>query len=139
MGDRGNLAVPGGGNRCLCAGREADWARLAFTLLLATTLLGVLVLRRVGYGAVEGLGVAVRDPEARVKVAPGIALTAIGGVLLVLPGFLTDLIGLSLLLAPVRRWCGTALRRAMQRGERTTTSVVDLAPDEWHREPDPKL
>ena len=37
-------------------------------------------------------------------------LVVLAGLLLFLPGFLTDLVGVALLIAPVRRWCGRTFR-----------------------------
>jgi UPF0716 protein FxsA len=112
----------------------------AFMLLLATTLLGVLVLRQAGHGQLTGFRVAVsgRNVTAIEADSDGF-LTILGGFLLVLPGFITDLIGLLLLLGPIRRWCGATLRRAVHGRERDRNSVVDLAPDEWRQVPDREL
>ncbi len=65
----------------------------------------------------------------------GIVLLA--GILLLIPGFITDLAGLLLLLAPLWR----ALSAALGRGgpPARTDGVVDLAPEQWHQVPDPAL
>jgi UPF0716 protein FxsA len=112
----------------------------AFTLLLATTALGILVLRLAGRTQMAGFRVAVSDRNITAIEADRVGfLTILGGFLLVLPGFITDLIGLLLLLGPVQRWCGTMLLRALDRRERAANSVVELTPDEWHRVPDREL
>jgi len=112
----------------------------AFTLLLATTVLGMLVLRLAGRGKMAGFRVAVSERNVTAIEADGVGfLTILGGFLLVLPGFITDLIGLLLLLGPVQRWCGAMLRRLLARRERTANPVVELTPDEWHRVPDREL
>jgi UPF0716 family protein affecting phage T7 exclusion len=58
----------------------------------------------------------------------------IGGILLVLPGFITDVAGALLLLPTTRRLIGAAIGRAVkkQRAARQP-EVLDLAPDEWHQ------
>ncbi len=112
----------------------------AFALLLATTLFGLLLLRQVGRGRLTGFRVAVSDRSITAVEADSDGfLTILGGFLLVLPGFITDLIGLLLLLGPIRRWLGTALRRAVQGSDRDRNSVVDLASDEWRQVPDREL
>ena len=66
----------------------------------------------------------------------------LGGLLLVLPGFITDAIGLLLLVAPLRSWLtrtfGGAVSRHAQQSRRQD-GVVDLDPDEWQRVPDREL
>jgi UPF0716 family protein affecting phage T7 exclusion len=60
----------------------------------------------------------------------------VGGALLVVPGFITDAIGLVLLLAP-RAVSRALLRRVVKRPqEATRPGVVDLDRDQWQREPD---
>ena len=65
----------------------------------------------------------------------------LGGFLLVLPGFITDAIGLLLLLPFTRSLLGAALRRAVGRAERASgqPEVVDLPPGEWRRMPDERI
>jgi UPF0716 protein FxsA len=58
-------------------------------------------------------------------------VTVLAGLLLILPGFLTDLVGIGLLIGPVRRWCGRVFRTWIGRKGRGERSVVDLAPGEW--------
>src|SRR5262245_60818902 len=92
----------------------------ALVLQLATTVAGLLVLRLVGRGrfalfrrTVVGRGSS--GIEARFEANPHSFLVVLGGVLLALPGFITDVIGAVLLLGPVRQWCGQYLRRATGR------------------------
>lgn len=80
------------------------WIGLGWTLLalVATSLLGVVVVRRAGTRALAQLGAAVRDgrpPTADLADAGGVVLA---GFLLVLPGFVGDLLGAALLARPVR-------------------------------------
>ena len=112
----------------------------AFLLLFATTLLGIFVLRQVGRGRLTGFRVAVgeRNITAFEANSDGF-LIILGGLLLALPGFITDLIGLLLLLGPIRRWCGAALQRAARGRKHDRDAVVDLDPDEYRRVPDRQL
>ncbi len=66
-------------------------------------------------------------------------LILLAGILLLIPGFITDAIGLALLIAPLRRaLLGLAgLRPSAAR--RPADGVVDLEPEQWHRVPDPAL
>jgi UPF0716 protein FxsA len=115
----------------------AAWIGLswAFGLMVLTTLAGYLVLRTVGRSGIARLRVV--DGTVETFEADGL-LIALGGLLLLLPGFVTDLIGAALLLPPVRRRCGSAVLR-MVRSRTQRRGPVDLEPGEWRRVPDPEL
>ena len=66
-------------------------------------------------------------------------LTVLAGLLLFLPGFLTDLVGVALLIGPVRRWCGRTFRRWVRRRNPADRSTIDLAQGEWHQLPEREL
>jgi UPF0716 protein FxsA len=76
-----------------------------------------------------------------VAAQTGGVMVVLGGILLLLPGFITDLVGAGLLVAPVRRWLGATIGRAVGGPQRATGpgSVVDLAPTEWRPVPDQEL
>jgi UPF0716 protein FxsA len=61
----------------------------------------------------------------------------LAGILLAIPGFITDVMGLMLLIGPLRRALGAALGAGQKRprGE----GAVDLPPEQWRRVPDPAL
>jgi UPF0716 protein FxsA len=85
------------------------WPTVA--LLLADALLGSLLLRHQGRGAWRrfNLALAERRFPGR-EVADGL-LIAIGGTLLLTPGFVTDIVGLIFLIPPTR-----AIVRRLMRG-----------------------
>lgn len=113
---------------------------LALFLLLATTLAGFLVLRQAGRGGIASFRVAVADTDvAGIQANTAGFLTVLGGLLLFLPGFLTDLIGAVLLIGPVRRWCGRTFRQWARRRSPGQRAVVDLAPGEWQQVPEREL
>jgi UPF0716 protein FxsA len=80
-------------------------------LFLATSAIGVMVLRRTGRGELDRFRTAVsRDGVRAIHLdTPGLA-AMVGGILLVFPGFITDLIGALLFVPPVRRWAGAIIR-----------------------------
>lgn len=87
-----------------------SWIGVGWTLLalVASSVIGVLIARREGmraFGAVRGRGGGA--PE----LTDGL-LIGLGGLLFVIPGFLSDLVGLTLLFPPSRR----AIRNRMLRG-----------------------
>jgi UPF0716 protein FxsA len=76
------------------------WPTLA--LLLADALLGSLLLRHQGRGAWRRFNAAIEERRFPAReVADGLMI-AIGGTLLLTPGFVTDVFGLILLLPPTR-------------------------------------
>ena len=97
------------------------WPTIA--LLLADAVLGSLLLRHQGRGAWRrfNLALAERRFPGR-EVADGL-LIAIGGTLLLTPGFLTDIVGLIFLVPPTR-----AIVRRLLRGYVGRRFVVVGAP-----------
>jgi UPF0716 protein FxsA len=76
------------------------WPTLA--LLLADALLGSLLLRHQGRGAWRRFNAAIEERRFPAReVADGLMI-AIGGTLLLTPGFVTDVFGLILLVPPTR-------------------------------------
>ena len=81
---------------------------LAVVLLLGTSLLGVQVLRIQGRSAIDRVSLAVSEHRAPARVAVDGALGFLGALLLIVPGFVTAVLG-ALLLFPLtrtltRRW-----------------------------------
>lgn len=118
----------------------AHWVGIGGALLagLATTLLGALLIRQLGAAAFIRLRAAVagRGGGAEGDLLEG-TLRAFSAAALLLPGFLSDAVGLALAVPAVRsaarrRLAGqVALRRARAGHGRGAPRVVDLAPDEW--------
>jgi UPF0716 protein FxsA len=110
----------------------------ALALFVSTSLLGLVLLRRSGRADLDRLrkAFAAQGLRALSLDTPGFA-AMLGGILLVFPGFITDLVGAALLVPVIRRW---ALRRQGEKdkGPPTRSQVIDLAPDEWRQLPDRK-
>jgi UPF0716 protein FxsA len=114
----------------------------ALGLMILTSLAGGLVLRHAGRGGIAHVRVAVRDGGAGHGTIESRGLIlAISGILLLLPGFITDLVGAGLLVRPIRSRLAAAIGRALRVPGAATGpgSVVDLAPDEWQSVPDRPL
>ncbi|MEW1953534.1 FxsA family protein [Terrabacter sp. NPDC080008] len=117
------------------------WA--TFLLLVATSLLGAWLIRREGGKAWRELQQAVRSGRMPAReIADGIVVLA-GGSLLVIPGFVTDVVGLVLVLPftrPIARSMLAAVisRRLLAQSERFTGPRVTGQPSGagWD-EPDP--
>jgi UPF0716 protein FxsA len=80
------------------------------SLLIAAAVLGFLVIREQGLSMVSRMLGAMN--EGKLPFEPMLDSYALitAGFLLIVPGFLTDAIGLLLLIEPVRRW---GIRRAL--------------------------
>jgi UPF0716 protein FxsA len=113
----------------------------ALGLMILISLAGVLVLRHAGGGAVTRLRMAAGRGAVR-----GVALdgpgagAAVGGILMVIPWFITGVLGFLMVLPATREWLtGTTLRHFTQRPRTPPPGTIDLAPDEWRQLPDPEL
>lgn len=109
------------------------WPTLAWVLLSAG--LGLFVLRRVATDGVLTLRqdiTAMGDPLSPLAQR---AMLVMAGILLLLPGFLTDVLGLLLLLKPVRTLLiGLAARRMKivpMRGSARPPKQTDVIEGDW--------
>ncbi len=86
-------------------------------LLLADALLGSLLLRHQGRGAWRRFNEALAQRRFPAREAADGVMIAVGGTLLLTPGFVTDIFGLLLLIPPtralVRRFMGLYLGRRL--------------------------
>ncbi len=93
----------------------AGWIGVGWTLLatLATTALGWALLARQGARALGELRERARQRRPSGRAVGDAGLIAVGGVLMVLPGFLGDVVGLLCLLPPTRFLVRGLLGRAV--------------------------
>ncbi|TFV77597.1 FxsA family protein [Blastococcus sp. CT_GayMR19] len=91
----------------------AGWIGIGWTLLatLATSALGWLLLARQGTRALTELRDRARSRQAAGRELGDAGLVAVGGLLMVLPGFLGDVLGLLCLLPGTRGLVRAALTR----------------------------
>jgi len=102
----------------------------AILLQAASSFVGLMVLRHAGGTHVSRVRAAVDEGRISALSADGTgALTLLSGILLLIPGFITDLLGLLLLL-------GSSFGR---NGARPADGVIDLEPEQWRRVDDPAL
>jgi UPF0716 protein FxsA len=107
----------------------------ALALLLATSLAGAMVLRHAGGNHIARVRVALGEGGLTALQADSAGtLTLLAGILLLIPGFITDILGLLLLLAPLRRALGVLL--GLRPPPTRPDGVVDLEPQQWHQVPD---
>ncbi|MCJ1681013.1 FxsA family protein [Streptomyces sp. APSN-46.1] len=89
-------------------------------LLAGGMALGVVVIKRAGRRAFKNLTDTFQQAQQGVRPTPqqqgsGNGLTMLAGLLLILPGLLSDLAGLLCLLPPVRAWIGRRAARSLER------------------------
>jgi UPF0716 protein FxsA len=103
----------------------ASWIGVGATVvvLLAGSVLGLVLARHEGLRAARALAEAARDQRvAHVEMTDGL-LVAAGGLLLLVPGLVSDVAGLLLLLPPTR----SLVRRRMVRAAERRAPVLRTA------------
>jgi UPF0716 protein FxsA len=90
---------------------EAIGVLLTVVLLIVSWPVGLWLMKAEGRVAWRRLSAAVAQGEPPGREVLNGALVLVGGLLLIIPGFITDAIGLALLLAPSRRAAGRAIAR----------------------------
>lgn len=135
------------------------WLTLA--LVLFTSFLGLLILRLGGIGLVRNLQNAGRTGAQPADELVNGAMRVVAGILLIVPGFITDILGLLLLSPAVRRFfwksfgprvvvAGSFRQSGQQSGPQSqpgdysgfrngpgngdNSKVVDLDEEEFHRQ-----
>ncbi|HET7165534.1 MAG TPA: FxsA family protein [Pseudolabrys sp.] len=107
----------------------------ALSLVAAGSTIGLLILRHAGGSHIARMRVALDQGSftaLQVDTSGGAIL--MGGILLLIPGFITDIAALCLLIPPLRHaMFGRVVAPARNDG------IVDLPPEQWHQVPDPSL
>lgn len=103
------------------------WGAVAVGLL--TSLAGVELFRHVGRSAMAGLKSTAEGQAPREGALLDGTLATIGAILLILPGFASDFIGLALAAPSVRGWIAKTF--APRFSERRAPGVIDLEAGEW--------
>ena len=110
------------------------WAAL---LSLASSLFGIAVLRRSGLSAISTLRTLNQDGLGRQSLLVDGMIGAVGAALLIVPGFLTDLVGLLLQAPSVRQHLARRLGMSPDASPAPTRRggerIVDLGTSDWTR------
>ncbi|MER5638768.1 FxsA family membrane protein [Kitasatospora sp. NPDC002227] len=115
-------------------------------LLIAGVAVGGSLIKRAGARAFSAALAQTRDPQSQ-QPQTGTSMTVLAGALLILPGFLSDLLGLTLLFPPTRalwralgrRLTATALRSAAPAGAAPFADAVRLQEQLRIHRPDGKV
>ena len=119
-------------------GRIGVLATLAWVVLAA--MLGIALIRRQGLEALRRARAALgRGESPTAELAEG-ALVALAGVLLLIPGFVTDAVGLPLAVPAVRRLIVSRMRTRLARRGQSRPGLMELEVHEYReggeRKPD---
>jgi UPF0716 protein FxsA len=98
----------------VAVGLTAGWV-VDVALLLGTSVLGVLVLRLESHAALIRVSAAVSRHQPPGPAAIDSALGLMGGALLAIPGFVSDVLAVALLVPPTRRIVRRQLSRRLAR------------------------
>lgn len=115
----------------------------ALGLMLLGSLVGVMVLRHAGGNHVARVRVAMSEGlnqttfTALQADSSSDGLILLAGILLIIPGFITDALALLVLLVPL--WRAVSGLLGLSAPPARTDGVVDLEPEQWHRVDDPAL
>ncbi|MFE9308419.1 FxsA family membrane protein [Streptomyces sp. NPDC088353] len=92
-----------------------------FLLLVAGLVLGAVVIKRAGRRAFQNLNEALQQGGAPSSRRGGNGLMMLGGLLLMIPGLISDAVGLLLLLPPVQQAVSRYTERTVDRRLREAT------------------
>jgi UPF0716 protein FxsA len=103
----------------------------AIALQIAVSLAGLMLLRHAGGAHISRVRTALDSGSVTALSADGTgSLTLLAGILLLVPGFITDFVGLIVLLS-------TLFRRPPAAA--ANDGIIDLPPEQWHPVEDPRL
>ncbi len=108
----------------------------AFFLLLAGSAAGIALLTWLGRRFLARVMASLQERQhAEFAARPGSVMTGIGALLIAIPGFITDAIGIALLLPPVQRWLVSTFRVRTAHAD----GVIELEDSEWRRMPNRRI
>lgn len=127
------------------------WTTLALVIL--TGIAGVILLRAQGLQVLRQLSVEGREGRVPAEAIIHGAMIVVAALLLLIPGFISDIIGLALFMPAMRRMLWSAIGRRFVVSSTTYSHsfrqeagfnptapkgrVVDLDEEDFKREPDP--
>lgn len=116
-------------------------------LVLLSGLVGLLLMRAQGMSAMARVRAELDAGQVPGRDLVDAFMILAAGILLLIPGFLTDIVGILLFLPPVRHFLWSRIGRNMvivtsrpapgAREPRRAGPVIDLEDDQYRRDPDP--
>ena len=108
----------------------AGWTG-ALLIGLLTSLAGAALMKRLGLNAAQALRHIARGGQPTDGALLDGMLAAFGAMLLVLPGFLSDLVGLALAAPSARQFIARRFGAPQTLRSRAAPGVIDLTPADW--------
>lgn len=109
-------------------------------LIILTGILGLVLLRVQGFSVLTRIRSEMERGQIPDKSLADAAMIAIAGVFLMIPGFISDVIGILLFLPPVRALIRsmignrmTVVRHGKWQNPSQNPDIVDLDPADYHR------
>ncbi len=105
-------------------------------LIILTGFLGMLLLRIQGFAVISRIRTEMDSGQIPDKSMADAAMIALAGVFLIIPGFVSDIIGILLFMPPVRALIRTAIGKRVtivRSNSGAQPGVVDLDPADYHR------
>ena len=105
-------------------------------LIILTGFLGMLLLRIQGFAVISRIRTEMDSGQIPDKSMADAAMIALAGVFLIIPGFVSDILGILLFLPPVRALIRTAIGKRVtivRSNSGAQPGVVDLDPADYHR------
>jgi UPF0716 protein FxsA len=108
-------------------------------LVVLTSLIGAFLLRSQGLAGLARVREDMRRHTLPAESLGHAALIGLGGVLLMLPGFVSDAFAILLFIQPVRHWILATIGRRIAvsvngQMRASQTVVMDLEPEDWRSE-----
>lgn len=119
-------------------GGGAIGAGLTMALLIADSLLGAWLLRSQGRNVWRQFNSELDAGRMPAREVVDGAFVIVGGVLLLTPGFLTDIAGVLMLIPPTRRIFGTWVFGLLTRRVRLAFRIVDTGLQNFPRSKQPR-
>lgn len=121
----------------IAVGEELGILR-TLALMILSAIGGVLIVRHQGLGHLRRLRENIRSGQPPVKDLLHTAMLVFAGICLVIPGFISDAVGLVLLIPPVRAAAARWFMESLPRGRRGESGVVIIEGEAWEREDRPR-
>jgi UPF0716 protein FxsA len=111
------------------------WATLA--LIVVSGIVGAVLTRQQGLTVTREIRRKLSNSEMPTDALINGAMILVAGGLLLTPGLLTDLIGMSIMIPFCRRWYRKRLTEMLKRRFKVTTFTSGFSnPNEWHKNDD---
>jgi UPF0716 protein FxsA len=105
-------------------------------LIILTGFLGMMLLRIQGFAVLSRIRAEIDQGQIPDKSLADAAMIALAGIFLIIPGFISDIIGILLFLPPVRALIRSAIGRRVsivRSSAGARPDVVDLDPADYQR------